>query len=227
MALLLEEGSYGFSTTHDSASGLLASSRHEVGPAQKSSSVESATVERRNKNDDDPASTGKTHLLLGEGAYAYSTAGNETSFLLAPVLHRMERDDKLSLAHSVEPIVAEAKSEETASGNSGNSDGVTKDAYLPLSFLRSDTAEDVTDDCIKEHNKMRVGNLKHPLMPVGRDSDAIAQAMKYMRQIVQQNCPFKHSGAPGFGENLYATSGKVAYCAGAVHAWYNEIEHFK
>lgn len=56
-------------------------------------------------------------------------------------------------------------------------------------------------ECIKEHNKKRVGKLSHPLMPVGRNSDAIAQAMKYMRQVVAEGCPFKHSDAGGVSDS--------------------------
>ncbi|XP_026194579.1 pathogenesis-related protein 1 [Cyclospora cayetanensis] len=81
-------------------------------------------------------------------------------------------------------------------------------------------------DCVNEHNKKRVGNLRKPLMPVHRDPDAIMQALKYMEEVVNNGCPFKHSGAPGFGENLFATSGPVARCRDAVGAWYSEIRYF-
>ncbi|KAL8273420.1 hypothetical protein Esti_002665 [Eimeria stiedai] len=96
-----------------------------------------------------------------------------------------------------------------------------------LSLLQGADAEDVTSDCVTEHNKKRVGSLKTPLMPVRSDPAVAYQALKYATELVKKGCPFEHSKGSGFGENLYATGGSVASCQGAVTAWYNEINKLK
>lgn len=48
-----------------------------------------------------------------------------------------------------------------------------------------------SSECIVAHNLKRVGNLKSPLLPLKRDSDAIYHALKYMRQFVNDGCPEK------------------------------------
>lgn len=143
LALLRAEGIYGSSTTQDSASVLLEPLVHPTGPVNGLSlagSVEPTAVEARGE-DNDSGSSEKSGLLLGEGAYVYSTAGGETSFLLAPLVRREGPAEGLS----VEPTAAEAKSKETASGDSGASEEKSDTPYISVSFLRGDTAEDVTE----------------------------------------------------------------------------------
>lgn len=225
LALVLQEGTCGSSPTIGSANGLLATSMHQEGQAEGIPSLQPTTVDARSQQNDS-GSTENSGLLLGEGAYVSSMAGGETSFLLSPVVHRVGPADKLSLPDLDEPTSAAAKSEESVPGISENSEKKSDATLTSFSVLRGDKAEDVTDECIEEHNKKRVGELTHPLKPVSRDSAAVDQAMKYMRHVVDNGCKFQHSGAPGFGENMYATSAPVANCAGAVHAWYNEINYF-
>ena len=55
-------------------------------------------------------------------------------------------------------------------------------------------------DCILAHNKYRVGKLKHPLMPSERNSDAVYQALKFAKELMEGACEFKHSKASGVRE---------------------------
>lgn len=55
----------------------------------------------------------------------------------------------------------------------------------------------VPTDCVIEHNKKRVGKLKKPLMPMERNSDAVYQALSFAKYVMENGCPFKHSGADG------------------------------
>ncbi|CDJ37363.1 SCP-like domain-containing protein, putative [Eimeria tenella] len=138
--------------------------------------------------------------------------------------NKLEAADESASTHKPKNSVnaAEVHKHQDASGNS--------QALLQTSntaaHARSAQPEDVTDDCVIEHNKKRVGKLKKPLMPMERNSDAVYQALTYAKYVMEHGCPFKHSGADGFGENLYATSGPQAMCSDAVGAWYNEIKHF-
>ena len=77
---------------------------------------------------------------------------------------------------------------------------------------------------LREHNCARktVVPAAHPALPLLHWNTTIAQTA----QIYSNQCLWQHSGAPGLGENLYASTSSTGAQTASADNWASEFQYF-